>query len=213
MFKSMYNVLSQLFFRNSKVSYLRKKQLTAIFKNSLDKKISIINLDLYRNFTFKVTNENDVTDNIIKFNLIMDGTPINSENNTTETIILGKFETRKEAEQAKDFIINKNISIGLSIIKTFVWTILGFFMLITLQQILFSSSNTNNVATNNNSYLSQELIEKLQKQQQLQLQAQSKITPNQTKEVVNDQNTLSKNEQIIQEGSKYSNELINGMKK
>lgn len=125
MFKAIYNGISYLIFRNPRVSKIKRKEIISYFKNSIEKKFVVINLEHYSSFEFLEQRQVEEKDN--NFSLYFLGVNVNT--NAEEKILLGTFNNKKDVEIAIKYLQNKYFSLGGAFLKFLFWIVLVFILL------------------------------------------------------------------------------------
>lgn len=139
MFKAIYNGISSLIFKSPRVTKLKRREIVSYFKNSIEKKFIVINLDHYSSFEFLEERRAEEKDN--NFSLYFVG--INGRTDSEEKILLATFNNKKDIESAVKYLQNKYFSLGGAILKFIFWVVL-FFVVVSG---IFGKSNSSSYPT------------------------------------------------------------------
>jgi hypothetical protein len=134
MFKAIYNGISCLIFKNPRVTKVKRREIVSYFKNSIEKKFIVINLDHYSSFEFFEERKVEEKDN--NFSLYFIG--INGRTDTEDKILLATFNNKKDVESAVKYLQNKYFSLGGALLKFIFWIVLFFVVF----SGIFGKSNT-----------------------------------------------------------------------
>lgn len=120
MCKAIYNVISSFVFKNPKITKIKRKEIISFFKNSIEKKFVVINLEHYSSFEFLDERKADEKDN----NFILSFVGVNNKTNNQDKIFLATFNNKKEIDSAIKYLQNKYFSLGGAILKFLFWILI-----------------------------------------------------------------------------------------
>lgn len=163
MFKVCHKILSSLLLTKPSIHYIAPKALNLYFRNALNSKYKMINLDHYDVLTIDTSVEKDANNN----NLFKLWLKLEQHNNTeAKSIEVASFETKKELEDAVTILRNKLYSPEKSILKTVIFTGVFLFALMLLlaiiQSIVPSNNNNSSYPVANTTTLTPQMLQQLQ---------------------------------------------------